>query len=160
MFAPAADDDEDSGERDDATGTEETDKEVFSDDFEELTAAGPDFGDELNEPVETGIQIPEQSAPPFSGSQLSDGSSIHSKPGLHRMPVIPPQITNERAEASPLSLESSMSVTYSTLIASALPWAVGWTAPLTSTRLPRYVSMSRLASFDLRSSKLPSGRVI
>ena len=37
-----------------------------------------------------GMQIPEQSAPPAVGSQLSPGSSTHSNPSGHGRPAIPP----------------------------------------------------------------------
>jgi len=40
----------------------------------------------------SGAQIPLQSAPPASGSQVSDGSSIHSSPAGHARPAMPPHI--------------------------------------------------------------------
>jgi hypothetical protein len=40
----------------------------------------------------TGWQIPEQSAPPVAGSQLSFGSSTHTNPSGHGKPASPPHM--------------------------------------------------------------------
>jgi hypothetical protein len=39
-----------------------------------------------------GTQMPEQSAPPVAGSQLSLGSSTHTNPSGHGKPASPPHM--------------------------------------------------------------------
>ena len=66
------------------------DTELDNDD-EVSDATDDEFDSELTEELVFATQIPPQSAPPFFGSQESDGSSLHENPVGHWIAAMPPQ---------------------------------------------------------------------
>ncbi len=79
-------------ETEDEKATEETERALDdSADDDAFIEAATDEVTEEDEAMTEGRQRPEQSAPPFIGSQESVVSSTHVYPGEHSSAAIPPQ---------------------------------------------------------------------
>ena len=59
-----------------------------------------------------GTQTPEQSRPPFSGSQSSVRSSVQTNPSLHAIPPIPPHISGALCDAALLTADPSTTISW------------------------------------------------
>lgn len=138
----------------------EDDETAGLDEEEEDTAAGAllagatlelELDEDATEALEEELpatQMPEQSAPPFIGSQLSLGSSTQVMPASHAMPAMPPHIL--AADAEEACCRTTTSVTRKTL---SVPDTL--VEPRTSTRLPMYEPNWRFKSVLTSSNERP-----
>jgi hypothetical protein len=146
MIELGAEDREENEDEDEADDTEDDGEEAGSDDasedigFEDATADDDveDRDTELVEDTTIGeTQIPEQSAPPDFGSQLSDASSMHVIPSSQGIPAIPPHIVFPADEDEVSSGMPVVSIEISVTRISVPPAStVGCTEPCASTLFP------------------------
>lgn len=157
------DDDEvtvDTAEEDEATTDAEDDTALV-----DTADATDDDEDTLSSELDvdvgrTATHTPEQSAPPFVGSQLSEGSSTHVMPSAQGIAAIPPHIAAPDEDDADSSEESILSTETSVTRINVPPAStVGCTEPRASTLFPMYVSRLRLASVDSSKIICPSFKV-